>query len=78
MGLSNRERQARHRAKQRALIEANPELVERELVEAAEGCEQLSDPERIALADKLADMANRYLWRAHELAQLAMKVRVPG
>ena len=63
-------------AEQRALIEANPEVAERELIAAAEGCAQLSDAERIALADKLADIANRHLWRAHELAQLAMKA--PG
>ena len=78
MGLSNVERQRRYRARQQALVKANPELAELELKQAAEECEQLSDAERVALADKLADMANRHLWRAHELAQLAMKVRVPG
>jgi len=54
MGLSNRERQARYRAKQQALIEANPEVAERALLEEAEQCAQLSDAERIALADKCA------------------------
>jgi hypothetical protein len=75
MGLSNRERQARYRAKQQALVKANPEVAERALLEEAEQCEQLSDAERIALADKLADMANRYLWRAHEIARMARRVR---
>jgi adenine C2-methylase RlmN of 23S rRNA A2503 and tRNA A37 len=74
----NAEYQARWREKRKALVKANPEVAERELIAAAEGCEQLSDAERIALADKLADMANRHLWRAHELAKLAMRVRVPG
>jgi adenine C2-methylase RlmN of 23S rRNA A2503 and tRNA A37 len=78
MGQSNAERQRRWRERREALVKANPEMAERELMQAAEECEQLSDAERIALADKLADMANRHLWRAHELAQLAMKVRVPG
>jgi len=72
MGLSNRERQARYRAKQRALIEANPELAERELMEE---CERLSDAERIALADKLADRAMNLLHRSQELAAVARKVR---
>jgi adenine C2-methylase RlmN of 23S rRNA A2503 and tRNA A37 len=78
MGQSNAERQRRWRERREALVKANPEVAERELMQAAEECEQLSDAERVALADKLADMANRHLWRAHELAQLAMKVRVPG
>jgi hypothetical protein len=36
---------------------------------------ELSEQERIALADKLADLAKRYLWHAHKLSQIAMKVR---
>jgi hypothetical protein len=75
MGQSNAERQRRWRERRQALVEGARETVERELIAAAEGCAQLSDAERIALADKLADMANRHLWRAHELAKLAMRVR---
>jgi hypothetical protein len=42
-----------------------------------EQCErgELSDRERIDLADKLADVANRHLWRAHEFARAARSVR---
>jgi len=75
MGQSNAERQRRWQERREALVRANPEVAERELMQAAEECERLSDAERIALADKLADMANRYLWRSHELAKLAMRVR---
>jgi len=35
----------------------------------------MSDQERVALADRLADVANRHLWRAHELSRMARKVR---
>jgi hypothetical protein len=34
-------------------------VAERALLEEAEQCAQLSDAERVALADKLADMAMR-------------------
>jgi len=67
--------QARWRAKRDALARSHPELAERALMQAAERCERLSDQERIALADKLADVANRHLWRAHEFARMASKVR---
>jgi hypothetical protein len=53
----------------------NPELAERELVQAAKRCEGLPDEDRIALADKLADRAMTYLHRAQELAALARRVR---
>jgi hypothetical protein len=36
---------------------------------------ELSREESIALADELTDLANRYLWHAHELSKTAMKVR---
>ena len=36
---------------------------------------EMSDQERVALADKLADVANRHLWRAHEFARAARSVR---
>ena len=75
MGLSNRERQARYRAKQQALVKANPEVAERELTQAAEECERLSDAERVALADNPADRAMDLLHRSQELARVAMRVR---
>jgi hypothetical protein len=58
-----------------ALVRTNPELLERALLQQAERSSQLPDQERIALADKLADMATRCLWRSHELARTATKVR---
>jgi hypothetical protein len=75
MGLSNVERQRRFRARQQALAKANPEVAERALLEEAEQCAQLSDAERIALADKLADMAMGLLHRAQQLAAVARKLR---
>ena len=36
---------------------------------------ELSDVERNAVADQLADLAKRYLWHAHKLSQIAMKMR---
>jgi hypothetical protein len=52
-------------------------VVERALLQDAERCErgELSDQERIALADELADLAMRHQWRATELARMARKVR---
>jgi hypothetical protein len=75
MGLSNVERQRRWRERQQALVKANPEVAERELLQAAAGCERLPDVERIALADKLADAGMKHLRRAQELARVAMEVR---
>ena len=40
-------------------MKANPEVLERELLAAAERCAVLSDVERLALADRLADLAMR-------------------
>jgi hypothetical protein len=69
MGLSNAERQRRWRAKR-------PEA-ERALLQDVERCErgELSDRERIDLADKLADVAMRHQWRATEFARAARGVR---
>jgi len=75
MGLSNAERQRRWRERRDALVKANPEVAERELIQAAERCEQLSDWDRLALADKLADRARGHLRRAQELAAMARRVR---
>jgi hypothetical protein len=67
--------QARRRAKREALVRGNPEVVERALLQEAERCEGMSEQERIALADKLADAAMRHLWRSQKLARQARKVR---
>ena len=68
MGLSNAQRQARWRSRR-------PEVLERVLLREAGRCEQLSDGERGALADRLADAAMRHLRRSQELAAMARKVR---
>jgi hypothetical protein len=67
--------QARWRARREALARGNPEVAERELMEAAAGCQGLSDQERGALADRLQDAAMRHFWRSHELNKMATKVR---
>jgi hypothetical protein len=77
MGLSNAERQRRWRQKRDALARTNREAIEQALLQDVERCErgELSDQERIALADKLADTAMSYQWRASKLAKMAMKIR---
>jgi len=35
----------------------------------------MSDQERIALAERLADMAKELLWRSCELSQIAFRLR---
>ena len=77
MALSPAEKQRRYRARQSARAQSNPDVAERAMLEEAARCEQLSAEQRVALANELADLANRHLWRAQELAQLARKVR-PG
>jgi hypothetical protein len=78
MGLTPADKQRRYRERQRTLAQANPELVERALLEEAERCEQLSLEQRAALANKLADRAMQHQWRAHKLAELARKLRPRG
>jgi hypothetical protein len=68
--------QARWRAKREALARGNPEMVERGLMQEAERSEQLPDGERIALADRLADVAMGHLRRAQEIARVAQRVRL--
>jgi hypothetical protein len=77
MGSSNAERQRRWRQKRDALARANPEAIEQALLQDVERCErgELSDQERIVLADKLADTAISYQWRASKFAKMAMKIR---
>jgi hypothetical protein len=75
MALTPAEKQQRYRDKLKAQEQTSPETIERALLEEAERADELSDHERIALADKLADLAKEHLWRSHALAKLAMKVR---
>jgi hypothetical protein len=77
MAMSPAEKQRRYRERQSALTRSNPDVAERALLEEAARCEQLPAEQRVALADKLADLANRHLWHAQKLAELARKVRPP-
>src|SRR5262245_55750293 len=75
MALTPAEKQRRYRERQSALAHANPEVIERALLEEAAHCEQLSEEQRVALADQLSDAANQHLWRAHKPAEIARNVR---
>jgi hypothetical protein len=77
MALTNAEKQRRWRQKRSTLAQTDPRAIEDTLLQEVERCErgELSDQERIALADRLADRAKELLWRAHELSQIAFKLR---
>lgn len=78
MALTNAEKQKRWREKRDALARrTNPEVIEHVLLQDVERCErgELSDQERVALANKLADAANSHLWHAQKLARMARKIR---
>jgi hypothetical protein len=79
MALTSAEKQARYRARQRdkqgALEASHPDALERALLLEVERYDQMSDRERIALAEKLADLAKDFLWRAHRLSKMAHKLR---
>jgi hypothetical protein len=77
MALSDAERQKRWRDKRNALAQANPDAIERALLQEVERCERgaLSDQECIALADKLADLAMDFQRRAIRLSRIATRLR---
>jgi len=83
MGLTDRQKrarnaayQARWRAKRDALARTNAEAIERALLQEAERCERLSEQERVALADALADAAMGHLRCSQELARVAQRLRL--
>ena len=80
MALTPAEKQRRYRKRQSALARSRPDLIEHALLQDAARAErgELSIEERVAVADKVADLANRYLWRAKALAETARKLRPPG
>jgi hypothetical protein len=80
MAQTPAEKQRRYRERQSALTQSNPDVIERALLQEAERAErgELSAAECFTLADKLADLANRHLWRSHKLAETARKIRPPG
>jgi hypothetical protein len=77
MGLTNAEKQKRWRARRDSLVRSHPEVLEGALLREVERAKrgEMSDGERVALADRLADVAMRHLWRAHALNEIAKKVR---
>ena len=81
MPLTHRQRrkrnaayQARWRKKRDALTRNHPDAIERAFRQEVER-NDMSDRERIALADRLADLAMDFLWRSHRLSKLAREVR---
>jgi len=84
MALTDRQKRARNaeyqkswRERRKAADQTNPDALERALLQQVERCErgEMSDQERFALADKLADLARNFLWRSHRLSKKALKVR---
>ena len=77
MALTNAERQARWQVKRKAREQSHPDLIEQTLLQEVERCArgELSKEECVAVADQLADAANRHLRRSQELAAIAMKMR---
>jgi hypothetical protein len=73
MALTPAEKQRRYRERLKAADQTNPDAIERELLQEVE--REMSDQERIALAEKLADLARDFLWRSHRLSKLAHKLR---
>jgi hypothetical protein len=80
MALSPAEKQRRYREGQSALERSRPDVIEHALLEEVARAErgELSTEQCAVLANKLADMAMRHLWRAQELSRTAQKVRPPG
>jgi hypothetical protein len=78
MALTNAGKQARWRARRNELARTNPEVIERELLQAAERCSRLSAEERDTLADRLQDAAMRHFHSMHKLNEMAKKVRPGG
>ena len=76
MALTPAEKQRRYRDKRKAADQTTP-AIERALLQEVERCGrgELSDEERIALADRLADLAMDLLWRSKRLSQTAVRVR---
>jgi len=74
MALTPAEKQKRYRDKRKA---ADHDAIEHTLLQEVERCErgEMSDQERIALAEKLADLAMNLPWRSHRLSKMAHKLR---
>ena len=75
MVLSPAEKQRRYRERLKAADQTNPDAIERELLQEVARCDrgEMPDQERIALADKLADLAMDR--RSIRLSRMATKLR---
>jgi hypothetical protein len=77
MALIPAQKQQRYRDRRKAKAETSPEAVEAALMAEVERAkrDELSEQERIALANKLMLIANDHLWQAKRLAQMSEKLR---
>ena len=77
MVLTPAEKQKRYREKRKAADQTNPDAIERALLQETTRCDrgEMSDQQRTALAEKLADLAMDLLWRSHMLSRMATKLR---
>jgi hypothetical protein len=75
MALTSAQKQQRYRDRRKEKAQKTFEAEEITLMTEVEQAQQLSEAERNALADRLTELAKRYLWRAHELSKIATKVR---
>ena len=80
MAVTPAEKQRRYRERLSEREQDPRDTIEAELLQEIERAErgELTAEACAALANKLADMANRHLWRAQELARTAQRVRPPG
>jgi hypothetical protein len=78
MALTPAEKQRRYRERQAAQTAERRDVIEAALLAQVERAGELSDDERGALANKVADLAKQLQWRATKLAKLAEKLRPLG
>jgi hypothetical protein len=80
MAVTSAEKQRRYRERLSEREQYPRDAIEAELLQEVERAErdELTAEACAALANKLADMAMRHLWRGQELAKLAQRVRPPG
>ena len=77
MALTPAEKQKRYRERRKAADQTTPDAIERALLQEVERAErgEMSDQDRIALAERVADLARDLLWRSHQLSRIAFKLR---
>jgi hypothetical protein len=77
MALTSAQKQQRYRDRRKAQEEGSLDAIERALLQDVRRCERgaVSGAERIALADRLADLARGYLGRAQAISRLAVRLR---